>query len=92
MKLNVKALAAAFAVIWGMLAMLLIGVVRLAWPDYGQAFMEVMASIYPGMDSAASFKNALFGAMYGLLDGAIAGALFAWCYNKNVDKLTARTS
>ncbi len=44
------------------------------------------------MDAAAGLKNALVGDLCGLADGAIAGALFAWCYNKSVDKFTARTS
>ena len=88
MKLNVKALASAFGVIWGLLGMLLTGLIRLAWPDYGQAFMDVMASLFPGIDSAATLKNALYGALYGLVDGAIVGALFAWAYNYNVARFT----
>lgn len=89
MKLSVKATAAAAATIWGVLAMFLTGVVRLAWPDYGQAFMDVMASLYPGFDGAATFKNALVGGLYGAVDGAVCGVLFAWCFNAFGGKLTA---
>ena len=38
MKLNVKALAIAGALIWGILAMLLTGIANLIWPSYGREF------------------------------------------------------
>lgn len=81
MKLNVKAMAFAFALLWGILAMFLVGLANLIWPEYGRAFLELTASLYPGYKATASFGQVVIGTLYGLLDGAIAGAVFAWLYN-----------
>ncbi len=48
---------------------------------YGQAFLDVMASIYPGFHAAGTFGDAIVGTLYGVVDGAIGGAVFAWLYN-----------
>lgn len=61
--------------------MFVIGIARLISPDYGQAFAEVVASLYPGYSGAATFGQMIIGTLYGALDGAIAGALFGWLYN-----------
>ena len=58
-----------------------VGLARLVSPEYGQAFVEVIASLYPGYSGAATFGQAIIGAMYGALDGGISGALFGWLYN-----------
>jgi hypothetical protein len=82
MKLNVKALAIASALIWGVLAMFLTGLANLIWPPYGRAFLELMASVYPGYHAEASLGQVVVGALYGVIDGAVDGALFAWLYNQ----------
>ncbi|MFQ6023604.1 MAG: hypothetical protein ACE5NW_12875 [Acidiferrobacterales bacterium] len=82
MKLDIKAMAITLALVWGILAMFLVGVANLIWPNYGQAFLEVMASIYPGYTASASFGQMILGTLYGLVDGAVAGAVFAWLYNR----------
>ncbi|MFQ5755677.1 MAG: hypothetical protein ACE5H7_06215 [Acidiferrobacterales bacterium] len=82
MKLDIKAMSITFGLIWGVLAMFLVGVANLIWPAYGRAFLEVMASIYPGYTATASFGQVIFGTLYGLVDGAIAGAVLAWLYNR----------
>lgn len=82
MKFNVKAMALTLALVWGVLAMLLTGVTNLIWPTYGRAFLEVMASVYPGYHAGISLGQVIVGTLYGLLDGAIAGAVFAWLYNR----------
>ena len=87
MKLDIKAVAITLGLVWGLLAMFLTGVVNLFWPPYGQAFLEVMASIYPGYTAAASFGQVWIGAIYGLIDGAIAGAILAWLYNLSASLL-----
>lgn len=84
MKLNVKAMAFTFALVWGVLAMFLTGLANLIWPDYGQTFLGVMASVYPGYDAIRSFWQVIVGALYGIVDGAVAGAIFAWLYNRFV--------
>jgi hypothetical protein len=62
--------------------MLLVGLSNLIWPSYGGAFLEVMASLYPGYHATASFGQVIVGTMYGVVDGAVAGAVFAWVYNR----------
>ncbi len=87
MKLDVKAVAGAFGLLWAV-AMLLTGVANTVWPGYGQEFLQAMASIYPGYHATGGVGQALIGALYGLLDAVIAGAVFAWLYNL----LVSRTS
>jgi hypothetical protein len=82
MKLSVKGLAFASALLWGVLAMFLTGVANLIWPTYGQDFLRLMASVYPGYHATPSFGQVIVGALYGILDGAIGGAVFAWLYNR----------
>lgn len=82
MKLNVKAMAISLALIWGILAMFLVGLANLIWPGYGQAFLDLMASVYPGYKATATFWQVVVGMLYGAVDGAICGALFAWLYNR----------
>lgn len=82
MKLSVKGLAIALALVWGILAMFLCGLANLIWSGYGQAFLEAMASVYPGYKATASFWQVIVGTLYGLVDGAIAGAIIAWLYNR----------
>jgi hypothetical protein len=83
MKLNIKALAFASAVIWGG-AVLLTGLLNLIWPAYAVTFLKVMASVYPGYDAAPSLGNVIVGTVYALLDGALFGLIFGWLYNRMV--------
>ncbi|HKZ53577.1 MAG TPA: hypothetical protein VJ085_09910 [Candidatus Acidoferrales bacterium] len=82
MKFNVKAMAITIALGWGILGMFLVGLANLLWPPYGAAFLEVTASVYPGYHGTASFGQVIVGTLYGLVDGAVAGAIFAWLYNR----------
>ncbi len=82
MKLSVTGLALTGAIVWGVLAMFLTGVANLIWPNYGRAFLEVMASVYPGYHATASLGQVIVGALYGVVDGAVAGAVLAWLYNR----------
>jgi len=66
--------------IWGG-ALLLVALLNLLWPPYGQAFLETTASIYPGYNPGTGPGSVITGTLYGLVDGAIGGALFAWVYN-----------
>lgn len=84
MKLSVKAMTISFALIWGVLAMFLTGLANLLWSPYGRAFLELMASVYPGYHAEATIGQVIVGALYGALDGAVGGALFAWLYNQFV--------
>ena len=80
MKFSIGALALAVGLFWGG-AILLTGVSNLIWLGYGSAFLELIASIYPGYKASATFGQVLIGTLYGLVDGAIGGAIFAWLYN-----------
>lgn len=80
MKLNIKALAISVGLIWGG-ALLVVGLANLIWPAYGRDFLQVMAAIYPGYAGSSSIGQVIVGTLYGMVDGAIGGALFAWIYN-----------
>jgi hypothetical protein len=80
MKLNVKALALTAGILWSV-AMFLTGIAHLIWPGYAAAFLQVMASIYPGYEASPTIDSLVLGTLYGFLDGSIAGLLFAWLYN-----------
>ena len=80
MKLSVKGLAMAGGIIWA-LAVLVAGLANLWWPPYGDAFVELMKSLYPGYRDMTGLVGVLVGTVYGLVDGAIWGAVFAWVYN-----------
>ncbi len=84
MKLNVKALATVAALMWGILAMFLTGIANLIWPTYGREFLQVMASVYPGYHATRSLAQVIVGTLYGLVDGAVCGAVFGWLYNRIV--------
>lgn len=78
--LQVRALALAAALLWGG-GFFLVGVVNLAAPGYGIAYLDLGASLYPGYAGPGGLGSVLVVTLYGLLDGAIAGAIFAWIYN-----------
>ncbi len=81
MKINVKALAVASAILWG-LAMLGMGLANLIWSGYGQQFLQTVASVYPGYHATRSIAEVIVGTLYGAVDGLIGGAVFAWLYNQ----------
>jgi hypothetical protein len=82
MRLSVIGLACTVGVLWGA-AILFVGLLNIAFPSYGVAFLELISSVYPGYDYApgCGFGETIVGALYGLVDGAIAGLLFALLYN-----------
>ncbi|NIS67978.1 MAG: hypothetical protein GTO12_03205 [Proteobacteria bacterium] len=80
MKLNVRAVAFTAGILWA-LAVLLVGVANLIWPGYGVAFLQLMASIYPGYQATGSIGEVIIGALYALVDGAVCGLVFGWLYN-----------
>lgn len=80
MRLNVRALASATALLWGG-AVLLVGVGNLLVPTYGVAFLEWAASFYPGYDGPAGLGAVVVSTLYAAVDGAVVGLLLAWLYN-----------
>ncbi|MEE2669356.1 MAG: hypothetical protein VYD78_05075 [Gemmatimonadota bacterium] len=79
--LSVRGLTLTSAIVWGGLV-LLMGLANSAWPPYGEPFLGILRSIYPGYGSTAGFGAIIVGTIYAALDGAIGGAIFAWLYNK----------
>ncbi|MAE63503.1 MAG: hypothetical protein CMJ18_04465 [Phycisphaeraceae bacterium] len=80
MKLSIRALATTVAILWGG-AVLLVGLANLIWPSYGGAFLEVVASIYPGYHASGTIGSVIVGTLYAIIDGAVGGLIFAWLYN-----------
>ena len=81
MKISVKGLALASAILWGA-AMLAMGLANLLWGSYGQQFLQLMASVYPGYHATRSVAEVIVGTFYGAVDGLVGGAVFAWLYNQ----------
>lgn len=80
MRLDIKALALTAGLFWGA-AILLTALANVVWPDYGRAFLDLSASIYPGYRPGTGFGSVLVGTLYAVVDGAICGAIVAWLYN-----------
>jgi hypothetical protein len=80
MRLDTKAMAIAFAILWGA-CVLVVGIANMIWPSYGLTFLQLCASIYPGYHPGTGVGSVVIGAIYALVDGLIGGALFGWLYN-----------
>jgi len=85
MKLNLKAITLTAGIIWA-LAIFLVGIINLIWSGYGNAFLQVIASLYPGFDAERSFSDVIVGTGYALVDGAACGFVFGWIYNLFIGK------
>jgi hypothetical protein len=80
MKLNLKALALSIAILWGF-AVLIVGAANLIWPAYGVAFLQMIASVYPGYHANGSFGDLIVGVLYALVDALVGSLVFGWLYN-----------
>ncbi len=80
MKFNITALAITTGVFWGA-AILLVSLANLIWPSYGVALLDIAASVYPGYEAGTGIGSVIVGSLYALVDGAVAGGIFAWLYN-----------
>ena len=88
MKLRVIALALAFGVFFGG-SVLVVALANVAYPDYGQDFLNLVGSVCPGYRLTLAHVTlahgnviaAVVGSLYGFTNGAFCGAVFAWCYN-----------
>lgn len=79
MSLNAKAVGIAFGIAWGA-GVLCVGLAHLVWPAYGGAFLDLVASVYPGYQ-VGGLGSVIVGTLYALVDGAVCGAVIAWIYN-----------
>ena len=77
MKLNIKAFALAFGLIWGL------GLFCMTWWiiafDGTTNETTMIGHLYRGFN--ISPRGSLIGLVWALADGAIGGAIFAWLYN-----------
>lgn len=83
MKLNIKAVMISTALIWGAIA-LIAGTANLIWAGYGRAFLELLASVYPGYKLSRSVGGVITCTLYAVVDGGLLGLVFAWLYNRLV--------
>jgi hypothetical protein len=81
MKLSIKAFALTAGLLWGGYV-LSVALINLAAPAYGRAFLEFWGSIYPGVHANQTVGSVVLVTLYGLADGGIGGAIFAWLYNR----------
>lgn len=79
-QLSVKVMTLVTAILWGG-CLLFVGLVNLAAPSYGVDFLRMMSSVYPGFHMTRTVGELILGTVYGFVDGAIAGCLFASLYN-----------
>lgn len=79
-RLSKRGLAVAAGVLWA-LAVLAVGLAHQLWPPYGEAFLRLMASVYPGYHPDAGAGSVVTATLYALVDGAVCGFIFAWLYN-----------
>lgn len=84
MRLSIKSLTITAALFWGG-TVFFVAFFNYLFPTYGRAFLDVVSSVYPGYKSVGSFSSVIVGTLYGLLDGAVGGVVFAWLYNIFVD-------
>ena len=75
--LDINKLGVAFAVAWSLFTFL--GGIAAAWLGWGKPLVEVLSSIYIGFD--ATLTGSIAGAVWGLANGYLWGALIAWIYN-----------
>ena len=85
MKLNLKALMIAFAILWAG-GVFIVGLANIIWPGYGKAFLLMLASIYPGYKASGQIGDMIAGSLYALVDGAIMGLILGGLYNLFADK------
>jgi hypothetical protein len=60
---------------------LLTGLANLIWVGYGEGFLQVLTTVYPGYKASGSIGDLITGTLYSLVDGALCGLFFAWLYN-----------
>ena len=80
MKFNIAAAAIAGGVGFAF-ALGISGILNMAFDGYGKAFLEVIASIYPGYKASGTAGDLVIGCFYAATDGIIAGGGIALLYN-----------
>ena len=78
-KLNAWALATALGML-SSLAILIVSIIAIKSTDYLHNIVQFLSSVYIGYD--LSPIGIVLGMLWGFVDAAIGGLLFAWLYNK----------
>jgi hypothetical protein len=78
MRLNVKAFALAAGFLWGLI--ILVVTFYMAWRESSGEHLGRLGLFYPGY--AVTYGGSVIGFIWSFIYGAIAGALFAWFYNR----------
>ncbi len=91
MRFNITALSLTTGIFCGG-SILIVALANLIWPGYGQAFLDLAASIYPGYHAGTTIGQTITGTLYGFVDGAIGGMLFGWIYNSLSRQFSARAA
>lgn len=66
--------------LWGA-AILCVGIIHMANPNYGVSFLQMMSSVYPGFHSSGTVGGLAIGTIEGIIDGAIAGLVLSLLHN-----------
>lgn len=74
---NIKAFALTCGILWA--ALLLLMALLTMKTGMGLSFVNLWSEIYLGY--GPSLLGAVMGMVWGLLDGLVCGAIFAWLYN-----------
>jgi hypothetical protein len=80
MRISLTAAVIAAAILCGG-AILLVGLINLADPNYGGNFLQMVNSVYPWVHSTSTWRSVFARALEGGLDGAIAALIFGSLYN-----------
>jgi hypothetical protein len=86
MKLSLKSFIIA-AALFQALGFLFVSLLNVILPPYGGAWLAILSSLYLGYRPEMGPVSIIIGALYALLAGGVAGALFAWLYNRFVDRV-----
>ena len=77
MKINVKAFALTAGIFWGLALLIITWWIILLEGQTGET--TIIGMVYRGYN--ISFAGSFIGLAWGLFDGLVIGALFAWVYN-----------
>ena len=77
MRLNVRALALTWGILWGL--GIFLATLWIILFDGSTGEVTILGRIYRGYN--VSVVGSLFGLLWGFIDGLICGVIFAWVYN-----------
>lgn len=81
MKLGVARLGFTACIVWGGIVFL-VALANMFLTGYGEVFLKVIDSIYPGYHIGQwGFGGVIVATLYAALDGFVVGIIFAWLYN-----------